>query len=179
MTPHRKVILYIAASADGYIAKPNDDLSFLSIVDEAGEDYGYTDFIKSVDTVIMGRRTFDWVMTQVPEFPHADKNTYIITRKAKQSIGKINFYTGSLKELITQLKREQGKNIFVDGGADIVNEFLKESLIDEFVISIIPVLVGNGTRLFKDGRPEQILKFLSVKHYKKGLIQLHYRRDEN
>ncbi|MEI7504924.1 MAG: dihydrofolate reductase, partial [Paludibacter sp.] len=75
MISNRKVILYIAMSLDGYIAKPNDDLSFLSMVQQEGEDYGYTDFVNTVDTVIMGRKTYDWVMTQVPEFPHNDKAT--------------------------------------------------------------------------------------------------------
>lgn len=68
-TTNRKVILYIATSLDGYIAKPNNDLSFLSIVQKEGEDYGYSKFINSVDTVILGRRTYDWVMSQVKVFP--------------------------------------------------------------------------------------------------------------
>lgn len=175
----RKVILYIAASLDGYIAKPNDDLSFLSIVQKDDEDYGYSVFINSVDTVISGRKTYDWVMKRVPVFPHADKNTFIITRNAKPSIGKVNFYSGSLKELISKLKSESGKNIFIDGGAEIVHELLKENLIDEFIISIIPVLVGSGIKLFKDGRPEQTLELVSVKKFEKGLAQLHYKRADN
>lgn len=175
----RKVILYIAASLDGYIAKPNDDLSFLSIVQKDDEDYGYSVFINSVDTVISGRKTYDWVMKQVPVFPHADKNTFIITRNAKPSIGKVNFYSGSLKELISKLKSESGKNIFIDGGAEIVHELLKENLIDEFIISIIPVLVGSGIKLFKDGRSEQTLELVSVKKFEKGLAQLHYKRADN
>jgi dihydrofolate reductase len=176
MTAGRKVILYIAASLDGYIAKPDDDLSFLSIVREKDEDYGYADFIKSVDTVILGRKTYDWVMTQVPEFPHADKNSFIITRSPRPAIGKTTFYTGRLKDLIVKLKTGQGKNIYIDGGAEIVNELLKEKLIDEFIISVIPVLLGNGTKLFKDGRPEQKLELLSAKQFAKGLTQLHYKR---
>lgn len=179
MVTDRKVILYIASSLDGYIAKPNDDLSFLSIVQQDGEDYGYADFVKSVDTVILGRKTYDWVMTQVPEFPHADKNSFIITRTSRPSVGKTNFYTDNLKDLILRLKSEQGKNIFIDGGAEIVNELLKENLIDEFIISIIPILVGSGTKLFKDGRPEQKLELISTKQFDKGLTQLHYKRADN
>ena len=175
----RKVILYIATSLDGYIAKPNDDLSFLSIVEKEGEDYGYADFIKSVDTVIIGRKTYDWVMANVPEFVHADKNSFIITRTARPDIGKAKFYTGNLKDLIIKLKAEQGKNIFVDGGAEIVHELLKENLIDEFIISIIPILVGDGLKLFKDGRPEQKLELISTKQFDKGLTQLHYKRADN
>ena len=170
----QKSSLYIASSLDGYIAKPNDDLSFLSIVQKDGEDYGYADFVKLVDTIILGRKTYDWVMTKVPEFPHAGKNSFIITRTARPSIGKTIFYTGKLKDLISKLKAEQGKNIFIDGGAEIVNELLIENLIDEFVISVIPILVGNGTKLFKDGRPELKLELVSSKQFDKGLVQLHY-----
>lgn len=175
----RKIILYIATSLDGYIAKPNDDLSFLSIVQKEGEDYGYTDFIKSIDTVIIGRKTYEWVMTQVPEFPHIDKNTFVITRTARPSIGNIHFYTGNLKELVKRLKSEQGTNIFCNGGSEIVNELLKENLVDEFIISVIPILLGDGIPLFKNGRPEQKLQLLSSKQFDTGLVQLHYKRSGN
>ncbi len=177
MTPTepRKVILYIATSLDGYIAKPNDDLAFLDIVQKPGEDYGYGDFIETVDTVIMGRKTYDWVISKVPEFPHEDKNTYVITRNARQDAGKVKFYSGNLKGLIEKIRSEEGQNIFCDGGAEIANELLKDNLIDEMVISIIPILLGDGIRLFKDGRPEQRLVLLSTKQFESGLTQLHYQ----
>ena len=170
----RKLILYIACSLDGYIARPNDDLSFLNKVQIEGEDYGYHDFISNVDTVVLGRRTYDWVMNQVDSFPHSDKETYIITRTGRPNKENITFYTGELKELINGLKRKQGKNIFCDGGAEIVNELLREKLFDELIISVIPVLVGDGIRLFHDGRPEQELECVSVKSFETGLVQLHY-----
>ncbi|WP_268846053.1 dihydrofolate reductase family protein [Flavobacterium aestivum] len=173
---NRKVFLYIATSLDGYIAKPNDDLSFLSIVEQEGEDYGYAEFIKSVDTVIVGRKTYDKVISMGFGFPHANKDTYIITRSPRPDIGSVKFYSGNLKELINQLKAEKGKNIFCDGGAEIVNELLEDDLIDEFIISIIPIFVGNGIKLFKDGRPEQKLELISTKQFDKGLVQLHYKR---
>lgn len=81
----------------------------------------------------------------------------------------------NLRDLVLKLKKEHGKTIFIDGGAEIVNELLNENLIDEFIISIIPVLVGNGTRLFKDGRPEQKLQLITTKQFESGLIQLHYK----
>lgn len=173
---NRKVILYIATSLDGYIAQPNDDLSFLSIVEQEGQDYGYADFIKTVDAVIVGRKTYDKVIAMGYDFPHADKDAYIITRTPRPSIGNIKFYTKDLKSLIAQLKSKNGKNIFCDGGAEIVNELLKDNLIDEFIISIIPIMVGNGTKLFKDGRPEQKLELVAAKSFDKGLFQLHYKR---
>lgn len=176
MSKERKVILYIAASLDGYIAKRNDDLSFLSIVEKEGEDYGYADFIKSVDTVILGRKTYDWIMKQVPEFVHADKVTYVVTRTERPDLGNTRFYNGDLKELLFRLKHEEGSNIFIDGGAQLVAELLKLKLIDEFIISIIPVMVGSGIRLFQDDMPEQNLQLLEVKHFDTGLVQLYYKR---
>lgn len=175
----RKVILYIATSLDGYIAKPNDDLGFLSIVEQDGQDYGYADFVKTVDAVIVGRKTYDKVISMGFDFPHADKDAYVMTRTPRPNIGSIKFYSENLKSLVDRLKSESGKNIFCDGGAEIVNELLKDNLIDEFIISVIPVLVGNGTKLFKDGRPEQKFELVSVKSFDKGLIQLHYKRSDN
>jgi dihydrofolate reductase len=172
----RNLVLYIAMSVDGYIAQPNDDLSFLSIVQQEGQDYGYGEFLNTVDAVIVGRKTYDKVLSMGYDFPHSDKNTYIITRTPRPNIGHIQFYSGDLKSLVMKLKLEKGKNIFCDGGAEIVNELLKDDLIDEFIISVIPILVGNGIKLFNDGRPEQTLELVSVKHFDKGLTQLHYKR---
>lgn len=172
----RKLILYIATSLDGYIAKPNDDLSFLSVVEQEGQDYGYADFIDTVDAVIVGRKTYDKVLSMGVDFPHADKDVYIITRTPRPAIGNVKFYTGNLKALVENLKAQAGKNIFCDGGAEIVNELLKEQLFDELIISVIPTLVGSGTKLFNDGRPEQKLELVSVKSFEKGLTQLHYKR---
>lgn len=172
----RNLILYIATSLDGYIAKPNDDLDFLSIVQQKDQDYGYSEFVNTVDAVIVGRKTYDKVISMGFDFPHSDKDAYIITRTPKPNIGNVKFYTGDLKTLVDKLKSENGKNIFCDGGAEIVNELLKENLIDEFIISIIPIIVGNGTKLFKDGRPEQKLELVSAKSFEKGLTQLHYKK---
>lgn len=172
----RKVVLYIAMSVDGYIAKHDDDLSFLSMVEKEGEDYGYGEFINSVDAVIVGRKTYDKVLSMGFDFPHADKDAYIITRTPRPAIGSVKFYTGSLKDLIHQLKSQEGKNIFCDGGAEIANELLRENLIDELIISVIPILLGDGIRLFKDGRPEHTLELVSVKSFEKGLVQLCYRK---
>lgn len=170
----RKVIVYIAASLDGYIAKPGDDLSFLGTVQKEGEDYGYGQFVSGVDTVIVGRKTYDWVMNAVPEFPHADKETYVVTRQPREAIGNTRFYSGSLKELVQQLKSVPGKNIFVDGGAALVNAMLQEDLVDELIVSVVPVMVGEGVRLFKEGIPERQWKHLSTRSFDTGLVQSHY-----
>ncbi len=174
----RTLSIFIAASLDGYIAKPNDDLSFLKLVEKEGEDYGYAEFTANIDTIIIGRKTYDWVLGKIgaSHYDNGERNVYVITRNEKPGVGKTTFYTGDLTELVQQLKRENGKNIYCDGGAEIVNELLKNDLIDEFIISVIPVLVGDGTRLFEDGRPEQQLEFLGAKTFDTGLTQLHYKR---
>ena len=170
----RKVILYIACSLDGYIAKPGDDLSFLEAVAKEGEDYGYATFSESVDTVIMGRRTYEWVMSQVEEFPHQDKKTYIITRELRESIGNVQFYSDDIAALIERLRAKPGKNIFIDGGAQVVKMMLHAGVLDEMIISIIPVVVGAGIPLFAKGIPESKLSLLSSKSFESGLVQLHY-----
>ncbi len=174
----RTLSVYIAASLDGYIAKPNDDLGFLKLVEKEGEDYGYAEFISTIDTIILGRKTYDWVLREIgaSHYDNGERDVYVITRTEKPDAGKTKFYTGDLTALIRQLKSGTGKNIYCDGGAEIINELLKNDLIDEFIISVIPVLVGNGIRLFKDGRPEQQLEFVSAKAFDTGLTQLHYRR---
>lgn len=172
--PQRKVIVYIAMSLDGFIAKPGDDLNFLAIVQKDGEDYGYANFISTIDTVIIGRRTYEWVMKQVPHFPHADKTTFVISRTEKHAVGKTQFYSGGLKELITSLKTKKGKNIYCDGGAQLVNTLLNDNLVDELIISIIPILVGDGTRLFQRGLLEKQVNLISTKQFETGLTQLHY-----
>ncbi|HLO82130.1 MAG TPA: dihydrofolate reductase family protein [Chitinophagaceae bacterium] len=172
----RKLFIYIACSVDGYIAKPNDDLSFLDVATKEGEDYGYAEFISTIDTVIVGRKTYDWVMRQIGEFPHAkDKESYIITRTPRPSEGNLHFYSGDIKELVTQLKSRPGKHIFCDGGSEIIQVLLKEDLVDEMIIFLIPVMVGAGTRLFQDGRPDQRVSLVSSKAYDTGVVKVHYK----
>lgn len=174
----RKLSLFIAMSLDGYIAKPNDDLSFLKLVEKNGEDYGYAEFSDTIDTLIIGRKTYDYVLKEIgtSHYDNGERDVFVITRTNRSSVGRTTFYTGSLTQLVNRLKSEKGKNIYCDGGAEVINELLKDELVDEFIISIIPVLLGTGVKLFKDGRPEQLLEVVTVKTYDTGLTQLHYRR---
>ncbi len=174
----RTLSLYIATSLDGYIAKPGDDLSFLKTVEKEGEDYGYAAFTSTVDSIILGRKTYDWVLREIgaSHYDNGEKDVYVITRKERPGTGKTRFYTGDLSELVRRLKSESGKNIYCDGGAEVIDELLRNDLVDELIISVVPVLVGDGTRLFKDGRPEQQLTLVHTKAFDTGLVQLHYRR---
>lgn len=174
----RKISLFIATSLDGYIAKPNDDLSFLNLVQKEGEDYGYVEFTNTIDTLIIGRKTYDYVLKEIgpSHYDNGQRDIYVITRTAKPKVGRTIFYTGDLIELVKELKSQNGENIYCDGGAEVINELLKYDLVDEFIISIVPILLGDGTRLFKDGRLEQQLEFITAKTFDTGLVQLHYKR---
>jgi dihydrofolate reductase len=174
----RSLVIYIATSLDGYIAKPNDDLSFLKLVEKEGEDYGYAEFTSTIDTIILGRKTYDWVVREIgsSHYDNGDRDVFVITRTERTGVGRTTFYTGNVTELVQRLKSEGGKNIYCDGGAEIIDTLLKSDLIDELIISIVPVLLGEGTRLFKDGRPEQQLKLVGTKTFDTGLTQVHYKR---
>ena len=174
----RKLSLFIATSLDGYIAKPNDDLSFLKLVEKEGEDYGYAKFTETIDTLIIGRKTYDYVVKAIgsSHYDTGEKDVYIITRSPRPAVGRTVFYTGDLGDLVRRLKSEEGKNIYCDGGAEVIHELLQQGLIDEMIISIVPVLLGDGTRLFKVGRPEMSLELVRAETFDTGLTQVHYRQ---
>lgn len=175
----RRVVLYIATSLDGYIAKPDEGIEWLSVVERPGEDYGYGEFIRTVDTVILGRKTFEKIHSNGQEFPHKDKKCYVITRQERSPERNIIFYNDNIVDLVCKLKSASGKNIFCDGGAEIVNSLMKNDLIDDYIISIIPVLLGKGLRLFDDYRKKMDMKLIYSRSYASGLVQSHYRRIHN
>ncbi|QDH81153.1 dihydrofolate reductase [Echinicola soli] len=174
----RKLSLFIATSLDGFISGPNEDLSFLTSVEKEGEDYGYAGFMATVDTVIVGRKTYDYVLRTIGpgHYDNGDREVHVITRKARPNQGKVTFHSGGPAELVKKLKSGDGKNIYCDGGAEIIDELLNSDLVDEMTISVVPVLLGEGTRLFKEGRPEQKLELVAAKTFDTGLVQLVYKR---
>lgn len=174
----RKLSLFIATSLDGYIAKPNDDLSFLKMVEKEGEDYGYADFTADVDTILIGRKTYDYVVKAIGSsyYENGERDVYIMTRTRRPNVGRTFFHSGDLAELVKRLKSEPGKTIYCDGGAEVINELLRHDLVDEMTISMIPILLGNGVRLFQDGRPEHTLEFTGSRSFDTGLVQVCYRR---
>lgn len=174
MSNNSRAILYIATSLDGYIAGENDDLSFLSIVEKPGEDYGYLNFMKKVDTIVMGNKTYNWIIKNAPNFFHSDKLTYVITHQKNENKGNIKFYSGDLSRLINNIKNYSQNDIFIEGGADIINQLLINQMIDEYYISIIPYILGSGTKLFKGNEPPQELSLIDSIMYDSGLVQLHY-----
>ena len=163
-------------SLDGYIAKDEDNIDFLSIVDRPGEDYGYMAFETEIDTIIWGRKTYDKLLSFGIPFPHKDKRCIVLSRTRTGKDDKIEYFNGSVSDLVAELRQQPGKGIYCDGGAEVVYALLKERLIDKMIISIIPHLVGDGVRLFKDGLPEQALKLTRSSTFPSGLVQLCYEK---
>lgn len=175
MPSNRKLCLFIAMSLDGYIAKPDGDISFLDDMNQEGEDYGYSAFIETVDTVVLGRKTYDKILSMGIESPYGERDVVVLTSKQTPSVKNTAFYSGSLPWLISSLKNiPDKKNIYCDGGAQTINQLLQEKLIDEMVISVIPILLGDGIRLFGGNYQEQKLRLLESKSFEKGLVQLHF-----
>lgn len=172
----RRVILYIAQSLDGYIATENNDISWLSIVERDNEDYGYASFIETVDTVFMGRKTYEKVLSFGIEFPHKGRTCYVLSKTLMGADSNVMFFSGDIVDLVAKIKNEEGQNIFIDGGSEVVREFRDNDLIDEYVVSIIPVLLGKGIRLFKDTDTRNNLELTESKVFDSGLVQLRYSR---
>ena len=149
----RKVILNIACSLDGYIATREDRLDWLFDVEGQEEaNKGIEEFNQTVDTVIMGRRTFDWVMEEMKgENPYKNKMTYVYSHSANESSATVSYTQEEPKLLIETIRDQKGKNIWLMGGGAVIRDFLEADIIDELIITIAPVLLGNGIPLFKDG----------------------------
>lgn len=163
-------------SLDGFLATKEDDLSWLSIIEKEGEDYGYVEFNESVDTYIVGRKTYDVVIKLTGgTFPPSGKHKcYVITRQKRESENGVTFYNGNIEDLITELKSQSGKNIYCDGGGQVVKLLMEKNLIDEYIISVVPIILGDGKRLFIGETPMINLKALPSKQFESGLVQLRY-----
>ena len=176
-----KLILFIAMSLDGYIAGKNDELEWLDMADKEGLDYGYYAMTQRTGSYITGRRTYEVVLKLTGgKFPPAEnKKTFILTHEDKAPENNVTFYNGDIGELISNLKAESGKDIYCDGGGIAVREFMKRDLIDEYIISILPISLGDGIRLFMGGTPTLKLKLVGNQSYETGLVQVHYLRDRS
>lgn len=174
----RKVKLFIAMSIDGYIAGKDDDISWLSMVEKEGQDYGYSAFNETIDTYIIGRKTYD-VITSFSGgvLPQAEQfDCYVITREARKNENGVTFFHGDIRELIDTIRSKPGKDIYCDGGGEVIRLLLEKNLVDEMTISIIPVLLGEGKRLFPGPAPTIPLEALPPAYFDSGLIQLKYVR---
>jgi dihydrofolate reductase len=160
-------------SLDGYIAKKDDNIDFLSTVEAPHEDFGYAEFLNTIDTVIWGRRTFDKVLSFGKGVPYKDKFVFVIsaTRTGKEEHAR---YESDAVALVKRLKSQPGKDIYCDGGGVVVLEFLKNQLFDRIIVNVIPCLLGDGIRLFREHPLETGLIFKRSVSYPSGLVQLWY-----
>lgn len=172
----RKVVLFIAMSLDGYIADQNGNVDWLNGQSENEENVDtYSIFIKDVDTVVMGWNTYHQIVTELSptEWVYADLTSYVITHKELSSTDRIIFTEKNTCDIVNELKQEQGKNIWICGGANIIQQLIKEDLIDEYYILVIPTILGSGIRLFGTIPEEIKLKLVHTQTYN-GITELIY-----
>jgi len=174
----RKIILFIAMSLDGYIADHNGGVEWLSGQGNDNENLDvYSEFVKDIDTVLMGWNTYYQVITELSptEWIYGDFTTYVITHHKLDSSGPIRFVNKNPVDLLEELKLKDGKNIWICGGANLVQQLMRNDLIDQYYISIIPTLLGSGIRLFENAEKEIKLKLLKTQTYN-GITDLIYTR---
>lgn len=167
----KKCILKIAATLDGFIASKDNSRDWSLKAVEIDNDF--ESFYDSIDTIVMGRKTFDEVKERTPEV-FKEKNVFVITHYLRQQDKNVTFIHENIPQEIRKMKKGKGGNIWIMGGAQLVNILIKENLIDEAIITTIPEILGEGIRLFADDNPSCELKLIDVKD-KKGLIQAHYK----
>ncbi len=166
-------------SLDGYIAAPDGDIRFLDAMAVEGEDYGYKSFYERCDTLIYGRKTYDKIISFGIPWPHAGKRTFVFTRQELESTREVVFIQEPLAPFISRLKEEPGEIIYCDGGGEMVRALLQEKLVDELIVSVIPVLLGEGISLFPPSFPTQALQLKKHQAFSSGLVQLHYAVDKH
>lgn len=169
----REIILFIATSLDGFIAKEDDDLQWLIETDGEG-DNGYDDMYQTIDTTIMGKRTYDWVMNHIDTFPYSDKKNYVFSTSEQGSTEFVEFVNEDVVEFTKKLKNQNGAKIWMIGGSNILDAFMKENLIDEYIVTITPHVLGSGIPLFKPNNPQIDLVLVDTKRYNQ-FVQLHYK----
>ena len=172
----KKIKLCIAASIDGYIAQSDGDLDWLTKYPINPEtNYGYDDFYKSIDTVIMGGQTYRDILNMDFVWPYTDKTTYVVTRNSMGTKENIHFITKSIIEEISKLRKENGKDIWLVGGGQLITMLLASDLVDEMIITTIPVILGNGIALFPEQPKESQWELQSNISYKNGVVQAKYK----
>ncbi|MGD1844694.1 MAG: dihydrofolate reductase family protein [Salibacteraceae bacterium] len=173
----REVIAYLACSLDGYIAGPNGELDWLNAFDPPQRtDYGYGTFYRSVDTVIMGRKTYEEVMGFGVDWPYPDCKTYVMSRQTELSVASPDTQLAG-PELMDQVRlwqQEKGKNIWLCGGGEVIKSFLNAGLVDQLWLSLMPVTLGDGLRLFPGGFPQTHWELIELNQYKGGVVGVRY-----
>jgi dihydrofolate reductase len=176
MTKRRNVIVHIATSADGYIARPDGDLEWLTSRPAPKGFYGMDTFVRSIDTKLLGRKTYELSVRMGAKFD--SKNRYIVfSRHAPPADAPpgVEFVNGEIGPLVSRLRAQPGKDMWLMGGGDLIASFLDEHAIDEFVISVAPVFIGDGIPLIARRHRYVPLELHSIERFEDGVVQLHYR----
>jgi dihydrofolate reductase len=172
-----KASVFIGMSVDGFIARPDDALDFLP--PGGGEPHGYAEFIATVDAMVIGRKTFEVVLT-MPEWPYT-KPVFVLTRNPEKLRVPVNtnceVMNGTPQQVIERLTKRGISHIYVDGGIT-VQRFLNAGLIQRLIITRVPVLIGEGIPLFGSLPHDILLQHVATRSYKSGLVQSEYRIDD-
>lgn len=174
-----KIQLYIATTLDGFIARENGSLDWLFELPNPNQiDHGYNHFLAEVDTVVMGRKTYEEILGFGVDWPYAHCKSFILTRNKDYVLKTKN--TSLLheinKETLEKIKVEAVKNIWVVGGGDLITLFLNESAIDEMILSIIPRILGRGIKLFPHEPKETQFTLLKSESFETGVVNLSYQK---
>ncbi|PYZ96639.1 hypothetical protein CR205_13125 [Alteribacter lacisalsi] len=169
----RKLVLFIAMSLDGYIATKDESLDWLFNSEGEG-DNGYLEFYDTVDTVLIGKKTYDWIMKhETGDFPYNNKDCYVFTRSLIEDTEDVSFINEDIVSFTNQLKNQKGKNIWIVGGGELLQSFVEEKLVDEIILTVAPTVIGNGIPLFKEGDYQLDLSLKGTRNFNQ-FVELHY-----
>lgn len=174
----RQIILYIAVSLDGYVADSQSSVNWMKgDGSDPNASGSYTEFYSGIDTVILGWNTYHQIVTELSpkHWPYERCQSYVLTHRELEDQENIHFEKQNLEKLIKELKSQHGKNIWICGGASIVQQLIKLHLIDRFCISVIPTILGNGIRLFPILEKAENLKLIKTESYN-GIVDLVYEK---
>ncbi len=167
----KKVILGVAVSLDGFIEGPNGEYDWCF----TDQDYGMAAFLKRIDTIFMGRKTYEQSLTMGGQNPWKGKMTYVFSNSIKEIKAKdTRLISGDVKSKVVAIKKEKGKDIWMFGGAELTVALMSERLIDELWLSVHPVLLGTGKPLFSGLKKRIKTKLMYTKTYNSGLVSLKY-----
>ena len=177
MTNRRTVIVHIGTSADGYIARPDGDLEWLTSRPKPEGFYGMSAFMRSIDTKLLGRKTYEVSLRMGAKFDSKSSRTIVFSRHAPPADAPsgVEFVNGAIGPFVSRLREQPGKDIWLMGGGDIIASFLDAQAIDEFVITMAPVFIGEGIPLIARRHRHVPLDLHAMERFEDGVVQLHYR----
>ena len=171
----RKVILNLAVSLDGFIEGPSGEFDWCF----SDQDYGMKAFMKSIDTIFMGRKSYEVALKYEGKNPYPKITTYVFSKTLKEAGKGTRIVSGVLGDEVRKITAEKGKNIWLFGGASLVTGFLNEGLIDELQLAVHPIILGSGKPLFQGIKDRILFNLKRTKKYSSGLVQLFYTKQSH